>query len=63
MSTTFAIKCQGKFIEVAFRKNFGGIEWTNQLGKVLSSSRRVYAIDNTQQGIYTVGDIKKAVEE
>lgn len=44
-------------IEVWFRGNFGGSTWTNPLAKFLPPETKVYAIDNTPQGIYTIGDI------
>ena len=44
-------------IEVWYRGNFGGSTWTNPLAKFLPSQTKVYAIDNTPQGIYTIGDI------
>ena len=44
-------------IEVWYRGNFGGSTWTNPLAKFLPPETKVYAIDNTPQGIYTIGDI------
>ena len=60
MSTTFAVKYKGNYINVAFRSN--GIRLLNDLLPLLSKQRRVYATDNTQQGIYTVGDILKEIK-
>lgn len=48
-------------IEVAFRSN--GIRWTNELAPLLPNSTRVFALDNTAQGIYTIGDLKKEINK
>ena len=48
-------------IEVWYRGNFGGSTWTNPLAKFLPPETKVYAIDNTPQGIYTIGDILEEV--
>ena len=72
MSTTFAVKilnddyCKKcgrgyEMIEVAHRSN--GIKWTNDLAKLLDDKTEVYAIDNSQQGIYTIKDIKGEINE
>tara|TARA_Y100001938_G_C8098358_1_gene439713 strand:+ start:928 stop:1206 length:279 start_codon:yes stop_codon:yes gene_type:complete len=48
--------------EVAHRRGVGGgeseITWTNELAKALPNNTKVIAVDNSQQGIYTIGDIK-----
>jgi len=46
------------FIEVAFRGNVTGFRWTNELGTYLINEIKVYPLDNSAQGIYTIGDIK-----
>ena len=61
MSTIFAIKVRGEFIPVAHRSN--GIRWTNDIAATLSWQRRVYPMDNTAQGIYCIGDIRRIIEE
>ena len=63
MSTTFAIRITntGQEIEVAYRSN--GLHWTNPLAHLLPDDTKVEPIDNTAQGIYTIGDIKKAIQE
>ena len=33
--------------------------WLNNLGDKLADETKVYALDNTQQGIYTIKDIKE----
>ena len=62
MSTTFAIEKAGKKIDVAFRAG-GSIIWINDLASLLPDATKVTAIDNTRQGIYTIGDIKRANKE
>ena len=49
------------FIVVAFRGNTVGISWRNELAPFLPDEMKVYALDNTQQGIYTIGDIKNKI--
>lgn len=44
-------------VEVYFRGNFGGGYWVNKLAQFLPKETKVYALDNTAQGIYTIGDI------
>jgi hypothetical protein len=50
------------FNNVAHRSNSGKIYWSSSLGKYLSDKTRVYALDNSQQGINTIGDIKREIE-
>jgi hypothetical protein len=37
--------------------------WLSDSAKLLPDDTRVYALDNSQQGIFTIGDIKKSMEE
>jgi hypothetical protein len=46
------------FIEIAYRVNKYTV-FTNELASYLSDDLKVYPLDNTAQGVYTVGDIKK----
>ena len=62
MSTLFAIKVKDEFENVAKRHNGGRIELFNKLLLLINKNVKVYALDNTPQGIYTVGDIIKHVE-
>ena len=51
------------YIEVAFRSS-NGIYWLNNLDKLeyaLIDDFKVYPLDNSAQGIYTVGDLKKEI--
>jgi hypothetical protein len=50
------------FEKVWFR-SMGRSRWLSDLAKLLPDDTRVYALDNSQQGIYTIGDIKKSMEE
>jgi len=61
MSTTFGIRIPttGEVIEVAFRTHY--IRWENRLAHLMPDSTRVEPMDNTAQGIYTIGDIKQAI--
>lgn len=63
MSTTFAIRIQttGQEIEVAYRSN--GYRWVNPLAHLLPDETKVVPLDNTHQGIHTIGDIKKAIQD
>ena len=62
MSTTFGVDiASGDIIEVAFRSN--GMRFINVLAPLLPEDTPVVALDNTPQGIYTIGDIKRAIEQ
>ena len=45
------------FEKVWFR-SMGNSRWISDLAKLLPDETRVYALDNSQQGIFTIGDIK-----
>jgi hypothetical protein len=51
------------FQDVAFRDNKGKLRWVMALADELPDEVRVYALNNSQQGIYTIGDIKKEMKE
>ena len=70
MSTTFGVRINRKIIptmatdeivEVAFRSN--GMRFTNELAHLLPDDTPVIALDNTQQGVHTIGDVKKEIEK
>lgn len=63
MSTTFGVRVlsQEKPVEVAFRSNT--ISFTNPLSELLPDETPVIPLDNTHQGIFTIGDIKKQIEK
>lgn len=50
------------YIEVAFRGNRHPIRFTNELAQYLGDDIKVYPLDNSAQGIYTIGDIKNQIE-
>jgi len=62
MSTRFGIRIPttGEEIEVAFRSN--EIRFTNPLAHLLPNKTKVEPLNNTAQGIYTIGDIKKQIK-
>jgi hypothetical protein len=55
--------CEDFFQDVAFRSDYGKFRWCMALADELPDDTRVYALDNSQQGIYTIGDIKKQIEK
>jgi hypothetical protein len=48
-------------VEVAFRSN--GVRWLDPLAQLLPDDTEVIAVDNSPQGIHTIGDIRKKIEE
>tara|TARA_R110000868_G_scaffold218431_3_gene468654 strand:+ start:192 stop:404 length:213 start_codon:yes stop_codon:yes gene_type:complete len=69
MSTTFGIKIPstGEIEPMARRVGIGNGKvsmWvTNPLAELLPDDTEVEAIDNGQQGIFTIGDIKSNMKE
>lgn len=68
MSTTFGVKVPDRFnegeyeiVEVAFRSSY--IRWIDTISQLLPDNMEVIALDNTAQGIYTIGDIREAIKE
>lgn len=51
------------FIVVAFSGNNTGFYWKNELAPFLLDEIKVYPLDNSAQGIYTIGDIKKEMKD
>jgi len=49
------------FERVAFRGSTIG--WRNDMARFLPDETKVYPLDNSAQGIYTIGDIKKEILE
>jgi hypothetical protein len=62
MSTTFGIRINGEEREVARRRGVGRgmveIIWLDELAKMLPIDTKVEALDNSPQGIYTIGDLQ-----
>jgi len=69
MSTTFGVKIPstGEVEPIARRVGIGNgevdIYFTNVLAEMLPDNIKVVAIDNSNQGIYTIGDIKNHLKE
>ena len=69
MSTTFGIKIPstGETQPIARRRGIGNgkvsVYFIEPLAELLPDEMEVEAIDNSPQGIFTIGDIKKAIEE
>ena len=65
MSTTFGVNIKNgdmdEVVEIAFRSN--GMRFTNELAWLLEDNIPVFPLDNTAQGVYTVGDIKKEISK
>ena len=61
MSTTFGVKTKDNVVEVAFRSN--GMRFINELAELLPDETEVIPLDNTAQGVYTIGDVKKEIEQ
>lgn len=59
MSTTFGVKVKDNIVEVAFRSN--GMRFINALAHLLPDDTLVIPLDNTAQGVYTIGDIKRKI--
>jgi hypothetical protein len=50
------------FFEKVFFRG-GHSRWLNPLASRLSDDTRIFPLDNTAQGIYTIGDIKKFLKQ
>ena len=49
--------------EPVFFRSMRNSRWLNALGQHADDHIRVYALDNTQQGIYTIKDCKKLLKK
>ncbi len=62
MSTTFTVDIgSDEPVDVAYRTT-EGIVWVNRLAHMLPDAVRVIPLDNTAQGIHTVGDLRKEIQ-
>jgi hypothetical protein len=62
MSTIFAVMVDDKEVEIAKRTGKPGgvdIEWLNPLSPWLIDDEPVFPTDNTAQGVFSVGDLRK----
>jgi hypothetical protein len=48
--------------EKVFFRTMNNSRWLNDLAKSLPNETKVYALDNTQQGVYIIGDIKELMK-
>jgi len=48
--------------EKVFFRTMNNSRWLNDLAKSLPNETKVYALDNSQQGVYTIGDIKQLMK-
>ena len=51
------------FFEKVFFRTMHNSRWMNSLASRLPDNTLVFPLDNTAQGIYTIGDIKKFLKE
>ena len=51
------------FFEKVFFRSMHNSRWLNPLASRLSDNTYVFPLDNTAQGIYTIGDIKEFLKE
>ena len=69
MSTTFGVKIPstGEIEPIARRRGIGNgqveVYFTNPLAELLPNDTEVEAIDNSPQGIFTIGNIKEKIKE
>jgi len=49
--------------EKVFFRTMNNSRWLNDLAKSLPNETKVYALDNSQQGVYTIGDIKELMKD
>jgi len=65
MSTTFGVKIpmEEEAVIVAYRSNGARMIWRNPLAPYLPDDMKVIPLDNTSQGIKTIRDIRKAVND
>ena len=62
MSTTFAVKTKGGELKDVARRGRGiNMVWLDPMAEMLPDDTSVEAVDNTPQGIFTIGDIKDAM--
>jgi hypothetical protein len=69
MSTTFGVKIPttGEIIPIARRVGIGNgkvrLSWLTDIAELLPNDLKVIAIDNSNQGINCIGDIKSHIKE
>jgi len=68
MSTVFGVIVpslydEGETEEIVVARRSNGIRWIHPLARLLSDDTKVEALDNSAQGIYTIGDIKEHINK
>lgn len=67
MATTFVIRTETDEIKVAHCSGIGNgrvqIKWYNDLYKLIDVNTEVFAIDNGNQAVETIGDLLKLSQE
>ena len=51
------------FNDVFFRSSGNNSKWLNNWAKYVNEDTRVYPLDNSPQGIYTIKDIKEFLKQ
>lgn len=52
---------ESDFNEVVFRTNGGKFRWMSDIAPLLPDSTKIYPLDNSAQGIYSIGDVKQRI--
>jgi len=67
MSTTFGVKIEGEVIAIARRRGIGKgkvhVYSVHPMVHILEDDMEVIPMDNSAQGVYTIGDIKKLMDK
>ena len=50
------------FFEKIFFRSMNNSRWMNAIAELLPDDTRVFPLDNSAQGIYTIGDIKEFLQ-
>ena len=51
------------FFERVWFRSMGRSRWLTPIAELLPDDTRVFALDNSQQDIYTIGDIKQFMQD
>lgn len=51
------------FFHDVFFRSYKNSRWLSPLAEQMPDDRKVYALNNSRQGIYTIGDCKKILEK
>ncbi len=53
---------ESDFIEIAFRNNIGAFRWLSDIAAHIPDDTKIYPLDNSAQGIFTIGDVRREIE-